>query len=204
MSVFSKSDAIKFGWKTTLKNVGFFILVVAVYIGVQIVFSVLQSAFKNVSFVLFIIRLVSWFFGIVISIGLIRIALNFVGGTKAKIEYLFSEYKNYPLVFNYFLATLVTGFIVIGGLILLIIPGIFFAVRLQFVTYFIVDKKQDFVTAIKSSWKHTKGEFWNLFLLGVLFFLITILGVLALVVGLLVAIPTTFLAHAYVYRKISK
>lgn len=204
MSKFSKKEAIQFGWGTAIKNLRFFILLVVVYIGVQIVFSVLNSIFKNASFVLFIVKLISWFVGVVVSIGLIKIALSFVSGTKAKIEDLFSGYKNYGLVFNYFLGSLITGIIIIGGLILLILPGIYFAVKLQFVTYFIVDKKQDFVTAIKSSWNVTRGEFWNLFLLGFLLFGIFMLGVVALVLGLFIAIPTMLLVHAYVYRKLSK
>ncbi len=204
MAKFSKGEAIKFGWDTTLKNIGFFILLFIVYLGVQILTSIFQNIVRDVSLLSFVVSLISWVVGLIIGVGLIKIALSFVSGKKAKIENLFQDYKNYPLLFNYFLGTLATGVIILAGLVLLIIPGIFFAVRLQFVTYFIVDKNLDFISAIKASWKETKGQFWNLFILGIIFFLVMVVGLIALLVGLFVAVPTILLAHAFVYRKISR
>jgi uncharacterized membrane protein len=92
--------------------------------------------------------------------------------------------------------------IVIGGFILLIIPGIFFALRLQFTCYLIVDKNLGPVEAVKTSWKITKGNAWNLFFLGILLGLINILGLLCLIVGLFVTVPLTMLATTFVYRKL--
>ena len=146
----------------------------------------------------FVLWLLQTVVNLVIGIGLINITLKLLDNKKPKYKDLF-YYK--PIV-NYFLASLLEGLSVIGGFILLIIPGIFFALRLQFTCYLIVDKNLGPVEAVKTSWKITKGNAWNLFFLGILLGLINILGLLCLIVGLFVTVPLTMLATTFVYRKL--
>lgn len=204
MSVkFSKSEAIKFGWNTTLHNLVFLIVLLLIVMGIHLGFSFIEGAVGDGP-TKFVFSLISYFVKIVVSIGMIKVALKFVDGKKAKYDDLFVEYKNYGKIFNYLIGSMVYGLIVFVGLILLVIPGIYFGIRLSFMYYYIVDKNYKFTDAMRASWGITKGQVFNLFLLGFLFVLITLLGLSAFVVGLLVAVPTTFLAHAYVYRKLSK
>jgi uncharacterized membrane protein len=85
----------------------------------------------------------------------------------------------------------------------LIIPGIILSIRLSFFDYLIVDKNSRIVESLKRSWEITKGSTLNLFLLYLLLGLINLLGVFALIVGLFWSIPTTMIAEAFVYRKLS-
>jgi uncharacterized membrane protein len=147
------------------------------------------------AFVLWLLQMVV---NLIIGIGIINICLKFLDNQKPKYKDLF-YYK--PIV-NYFLASLLEGLIVVGGFILLIIPGIFFALRLQFTSYLVVDKKLGPVEAIKTSWKITGGNAWNLFFFGILLGLINILGVLCLLIGLFVTVPLSMLATTFVYRKL--
>jgi uncharacterized membrane protein len=103
---------------------------------------------------------------------------------------------------NYFLASILTGLIVIGGLFLLIVPGIIFGIRLKYACYLIIDKNFKPMEAIKVSWKMTKGNTWNLFFFGILLGLINILGFLCLIVGLFITVPLTMLATTFVYRRL--
>ena len=73
----------------------------------------------------------------------------------------------------------------------------------MFFTYYIVDKDAGIMDSIKMSWKLTKGGAINLFLLGLIFFVINFIGAI-LVVGLAVTFPLTFLASALLYRKFQK
>jgi uncharacterized membrane protein len=66
-----------------------------------------------------------------------------------------------------------------------------------------VDKNSRIVESLKRSWEITKGSTLNLFLLYLLLGLINLLGVFALIVGLFWSIPTTMIAEAFVYRKLS-
>jgi uncharacterized membrane protein len=95
------------------------------------------------------------------------------------------------------------GLAILIGLILLIVPGVYLAIKYQFVPYLIVDKGMDPIEAFTESAKMTNGQKWNLFLLILLYILILFVGLLALGVGLLVAAPIVMIAQAYVYKKLS-
>ena len=197
---FSKKEAIKFGFELAKKNIVFFI---GVFIIVA-VFSGLSSFLKNLvnpqkEFLLYaLLYLVLFVVNMVISIGLIKITLEFIDGKKPK----FTDLAFYKPLVNFFVASILQGLIVIGGVILLIIPGIIFSVRLRYVSYLIVDKNLTPVEAIKKSWSITRGNTWNLFFFGILIGLINILGVICLLVGLFITVPLGMLASASVYRKL--
>lgn len=85
--------------------------------------------------------------------------------------------------------------------IALILPGIWIAIRLSLFQYYIAEGYWA-IDAIKASWYATKGNFWKLLGIGFVYVGITLLWVLALVIGLLWAIPTVTLAQAFVYKKL--
>ena len=103
---------------------------------------------------------------------------------------------------KYILSLIIYGLIVLAGLILLIIPGIIWAIKFQFFGYFIVDKGLGPIESLKQSAKITKDTKWTLFLFGLLSGLINLLGALLLLVGLFATVPTTMMAKAFVYRKL--
>lgn len=76
----------------------------------------------------------------------------------------------------------------------------FMSVRLMFVELILMDTDLTAVQSLRESERITRGEFWRLVLLGLAFGGVIILGILALVVGILVAIPVTMLAYVHVYR----
>ncbi len=57
---------------------------------------------------------------------------------------------------------ILTSFAVFGGLLLLIIPGIYIGVRLAFADYICVLEKQTAVNSLKQSWKESADYFWTL------------------------------------------
>ncbi len=106
--------------------------------------------------------------------------------------------------FCYFVATFfLFGLAVIGGTILLIIPGILFAVMFGYSKYEILEKEISPIDALKASRKITKGYRWKIF--GFMFVsgLLVILGVLCLFVGILFFLPLVMIADAIVYKKLS-
>lgn len=198
---FSKKEAIKFGFNVAKSNIAFFLSVFVVWAFVTFISSAFQN-FLNANkqpFLSFIFSLLIWVVNSIIAMGIINICLKFVEGKKPKLKDIYYTKK----LFNFILASIIRGVIVIVGLILFIIPGIIFSIKLQYSEYLIVDKQLDAVDSIKKSWQMTKGIKWNLFLLGLLLGLINILGILALLVGTLITVPLTLLANAYVYKKLS-
>ncbi len=201
---FSISEALKFGWNTTKSNLMFLV-------GVEIVSLLVQSfsqgiratytqSFPFMNLDINPVGLIFYIIKIIVDIGLIKIALDFVDGKKPEFMDLF---KHYNLFVKYFLGSILYGLIVGIGLILLVVPGIILMIRLQFYSYLIIDKGLGPIEALKSSWQLTKDSGMNLFLYGLAVLGVILLGVLALIIGIFVAIPVTMLATAYIYRKLA-
>jgi uncharacterized membrane protein len=203
-SSFSKKEAIAFGFKTAKEYILFFLGLFVIWVLITGISAAIQgglNADKHNVIILIIsllFRLLSWGVNSIISLGIINIMLKLVDGVKPEFKDLYYITK----LFNFMLASMIKGLIVVGGLILFIIPGIIFSIKLQYTEYFIVDKKMDAIDAIKASWEITKGVKGNLFLLGLLLGLINILGFLCLLVGLVITVPLSMVANAYVYRKL--
>ena len=87
----------------------------------------------------------------------------------------------------FFCAEIVYGLIVGAGCLLLVLPGIWLAVRLMFVPLLIAVDGVSFGEAFSRSWKMTSGHFWSLLLLGIVAIGIAILGLCACCVGLIFA-----------------
>ena len=204
---FSKGEAVRFGWNVMKSNLGFFIglliVVILIYIALtvpQIIAELIREDVPTLSLVLVIaLRFLKLVIYLVIQMGFIKIALRFCDNEKAKFEDLFSCF---PLFFKYLFGSILYELILIGGMILLVIPGIIWGIKFQFFSYFIVDKGLGPIEALKKSSVITRGTKYNLFLFNLLLVVINLLGALCLLIGLFATIPTTRVAEAFVYRKL--
>ncbi len=139
-----------------------------------------------------------------VGIAIVAISLVIASGKKPTFEDLFESFKTYKITFHYFVASLLVLLSVILGTILLILPGIYLAVRLQFYKFLIVENETMSPThALKESMRITKGKFWKLFGFVILIILLNLLGLLCLGIGLLITIPVSILAHAFLYKKLT-
>lgn len=198
---FSKSEAISFGFKTTKENIYFLIIVLIISFVINVLPGAISSSLpNNASLLGFLISLVGWGIQLVVGLGMVHIALKLVDGKKTTYSDLF---KHSHLLIPYLFASILYGLIVAAGFILLIIPGIIWAIKFQYFTYFMVDQGLGPIDALKKSASVTKGTKWNLFLLRILLGLINILGALCFGIGLLITIPLGMLAEAHVFRKLS-
>ncbi len=132
-----------------------------------------------------------------LQIGLTRIQLNVVDDKPVQFEQLFMAEG---VFWRYLGASILVGLIIFGGILLLIVPGIIWAIKYQFAMPLVIDKKLDAMTAIKTSGMMTKGHKGWLFGFGIVLGLLNIAGFLALGIGLLFTIPITIMAQIYVYR----
>lgn len=196
---FSIKEALSFGWGIMKSNFWFFVGLLLIIWGISLVYGLLEDQIGEQSVLSLTVALVFFVLNIIITMGAIKIALKFHDGQKGKIADLFSCFY---LFFKYVLGSVIYGLIVLAGLILLIIPGIIWAIKFQFFGYFIVDKELGPIESLKQSAKITKDAKWTLFLFGLLSGLINFLGALLLLVGLFATIPTTMMAKAFVYRKL--
>ena len=199
---FSKSEAINFGFETAKKNLLFyfalFVILAFLMLSYVVLQAILVSNFGSIGS--FIAAVIQWVVTAGITLGFVNIALKLIDKKKVEKKDLF--FQDWGLVFIYIVTNLIRQIIIIAGLILLIVPGIIFAIKLQFVDYLIVDKKMG-IDSLGKSWEMTKGIKLNLFLFWVLLALINIAGALLLLVGLFITIPLSMIATAYIYKKLS-
>jgi uncharacterized membrane protein len=190
MKMFSKGEAIRFGWSTVTANLGLALVAMLIVVMINI-FPVYTDSV--------VVALVSAFFTMVVALGVMRMALRFVDGERGELVDLFAKI---PLIVPYLVASIVVGIVTTIGFILLIVPGIYWGLRLQFFGWVIVDKEVGPFEAMQESWEMTRGAAWQLFLLWLVLFFVNILGCVALGIGLLVTIPLSVVAMGHVYRSL--
>lgn len=133
----------------------------------------------------------------VFSYGIVYVFLKAVRKQDIVFEETISGFKTYSrAVLSRLLLFLIVGL----GAVLLIVPGVFLACRLSFVPYLIMDKKHGVVESIKISFYMTKGYFWTIFGMGILSFVIIMLGLVLLGVGILISLVWINAAFAVFYN----
>lgn len=111
-------------------------------------------------------------------------------------------FAGFSLFVPLMLAGLVTSLLTGVGILLCIIPGIYFGVCWSFTLPLVIDKKMDFWPAMELSRKVVAKKWFPVFLLGLVIGLLMLAGMIALCVGIFVAAPIGFGAMALVYDEI--
>ena len=101
------------------------------------------------------------------------------------------------------LAGLLTSALIGIGTVLLVVPGIIAAVRLAWVPYLVTDERMQAVDAIRESWERTRGYGWTIFAIWLLAIPLVLLGLLALGVGVILALMWIQLAAAVLYAAVT-
>lgn len=135
-----------------------------------------------------------------LGVGMTYLFLRLVRGEAGVgIETLLAGYKRYvPLLGTSALMAVIIGI----GLVLFVVPGIVASLGLMQAPMLVLDQGLSPVDAIKGSWAMMRGHKLDAFLLGLAFALLFFLGALALLVGLLVAIPVIDAASAAFYNRV--
>lgn len=139
---------------------------------------------------------------IIVSFVAVLWVLSYVNYDSFSFENIFKDVTFKKFIYFIF-AELLMVFSIIGGLILLIIPGIVFAVRLIFVKFIAVDQNLLPMDALRESKRITKGVRWKLFWFIILMLLLNILGFICLIVGVFYTAPLTALSFGILYKKLS-
>jgi uncharacterized membrane protein len=197
---FSTASSIRFGWETFKKRPWFFVgimLLVAVVSGVA---SAIGDVFGNQGVAVGLGFLVNFVLSTLIGMGTTAFFLK-AHDTPETVE---STELWHPKPFwKYLGATLLSMLIIVGGLILLLIPGIIFSLMLMFVAYIVIDRGLGPVEAIGESRRIARGHKWELLGFALALAGVNILGFFCLIVGLLVSIPVSSLAMVHAYRTLS-
>jgi uncharacterized membrane protein len=198
MTNFSATECIKFGWETFKKRPWYLAGVSALYLVISGVVNTLQNHTSGgTHFLAFLVSVgVSAFMGI----GVVAFALR---AHDNVMEVSLNDAWKPQVLWKYLGAFILYFLSVMGGLILLIIPGLIFAFMFSQTLNLVVDRGMGPMEAMKESKRITTGYKWELFFLALLSVAVAILGALCLLVGLLVAFPVVILAGIHAYHVLS-
>lgn len=145
-------------------------------------------------------QLVSAFVGAVLSGAQVFALIGSVRGRTVELPDAVNE--GLSVFFKLFVLQLLVLLSVIGGLILLIVPGLIIIPRLSLASYFLIDKKMGILEAYQASWDATKGhsgKVWGI--IGVLILMvlpsITIIGIVLTAYWVVLYSAATALLYQY-------
>jgi hypothetical protein len=191
---------VSYGWNSYWKNIGPMLLITIVIIAVSLVINIIGQVANNTA-VSVLFAVIGWIVGLLLAFGLIRASLAVTRGEKPEVGMLFQGDNFGP----YILASILFGIGAAIGFILCIIPGIIFVVAFWFYGYIICEAPPGIsaTDALSRAAALSKDKRWELFGLGVVLFLINLVGALLCGIGLLFTYGITALAVAYAYRALN-
>lgn len=186
-------NALSFAWNTFKKNFIYFagamILYWVLFILQMTTFEELQAKLmwgQNVGGE-FLLLLIAGLLQFLVIISIIKVGLYYLNekgldennknsdednevetvviGLDVKIKKLFDSPKALGMIYlHYLIASILFALIVLQGFMLLIIPGIYFAIKCIFYMFYIIDEEEDAIKALENSYYGTnKKEFSILF-----------------------------------------
>jgi uncharacterized membrane protein len=132
--------------------------------------------------------------------GMINGSLHVAAGERVELGTFF-KFRN---IGGVIVASLVIGLATGIGFVLCVLPGIAFAIFAQFALFFVIDKGQGVMDAIRSSFALVKANFGVAILLYLVAALISSIGSSLCGVGLLVGLPLTMLITTYMYKTLQR
>lgn len=186
---FTFKELLRFGWEKTVTHAWFLFCL-------GLLLAVMTAAVNRMELLELIVGLVT---GIIV----VAVSLVIVEGKTPTYHDVLKSFKGYSLPLRFTVASVLYALAVGIGLIVLIIPGVYLAVRLQFYKYLIVaHEHMTPIQAFKESMRMTDGKFWKLLGVLVLFIVVNITGAIPFGLGLIVTLPVTILASAHLYKKL--
>lgn len=136
-----------------------------------------------------------------LMLGLHRIALETVDGKAPKVTDLTALLERGP---TFLLAFCIYSVAVIGGLVLLIVPGIYLAVRYALFGQIIATRSTSAFAAFRDAAALSDGRFATVFAVLLIAFLLNLAGAAFLGLGLLITFPVSLLATSDLYRSLQR
>ena len=147
-----------------------------------------------------IVQIVSLLISCIFMLGYVKNIFQALDGEEPQ----FSAYgQQSRKIITYLIANILFSIAVCIGTVLLIIPGIYLYLRLQFFTAFIVEEDCGIIESLQKSWNMTQGQTLPLFLLLLTMIGTAIVGCILFFVGLFVAVPLIYMMQCYTFRKLN-
>lgn len=197
---FSVGEVIKFGWETLKKHLVFFIGLAILSIFLYVITSFWGQDYEKHIFTGILTSILGVILNTIVKTGWINVGLK---GADRLVPQFKDFFVNWRSLVYYFVATILYSLLVGIGLILFVIPGLYWATKYGLYGYFIVDQNAGPIEAFKLSDQATYGAKWDFFCFLFIISILNLLGLIAFVFGLVVTVPISYVSEALVYRKLS-
>jgi hypothetical protein len=135
-----------------------------------------------------------------LTAGLLKYFLKLIRGEPATVGDAFSGFG--PMIGQLLLLGLVMNLLVLIGLVLFVIPGIFLQVAWLFSVPLVIDRRMNFWDAMELSRKMVCKHWFIVFAFLIVYGLVVMAGLIACCIGILVTIPIGLGAWMYAYETI--
>lgn len=184
-------------WNILKKYQSQFASLVFVFIFLEVISYVSKKFFPSTAVILSVLLFIlSEIFQLVVT----KASLAAVRNQKFDLGNLFSPSLDEILNFLFMIITYMV--IVVGGFLLLIVPGCIWSYRYMYAIFFVVDEHMTIKNALSSSAKITHGYKMELFGLTCEYVILFIAGLVAFFLGVIIALPVIWIARAYVFEKL--
>ena len=195
---FPYGESLQFAWETFKKNATFLLAAVFIVFFVNLLLGIADAIGENVGGKVGFMMWVTYvLISAIIELGMMKICLKIVDGREPHFEDLFNTIA---MFFKYAAASILYVVMVVIGMVFLVVPGIYLAIRFQFYFMCIIDEGLGPIAALEKSSRLTVGIKLDLFVFALLMGAINVAGAMCLMVGLFVSVPVSLLAYAFVYR----
>ncbi len=212
-------DAFSYGWSKFTANLGAIILAVLGYVAAGVIIGIIwtlilnaiglgvgatgsdaaaQAGFIGLLIATGLMSLVFVALYYVMQAGIIRAALRITYGEPIDVKTFFQLDRVGAVI----IASLLVSVLTAVGFMLCYVPGIIIGFFAQFTLFFVVDKGQGAVDALKSSFALVNKNLGTVVVLYLGVLVAGAIGAALCGIGLLVALPVSIIAQTYVYRRL--
>ncbi|MFO8061463.1 MAG: hypothetical protein R6U31_00890 [bacterium] len=182
-----------------IKHNYFFIIGIMIFLMIVLVIEIMLADMSSTGMDINpAVTIIMFFINMLIQLGIVKIAVNMTNRKPYDFSMLFTPGG---MLFSFIAGTIIYNLSVFIGLLMLVIPGIFIAVRLIFYPYLIVERGYTAFEALKASWGMTKKYQWQIFVIGIILYAVNFIMAIT-VIGLAVSLPLTLIALAQLYHHI--
>lgn len=212
---FAVGEAVSYGWGKVTSNLGPWLLVALVFLAVNIGWNLVTGGFTRLretvddngaslaavtglALTSVVLSVVGAVVGYLVTAFFTRGALDETTGRRPDLAAFFRISNVLHVVLAAVLVTILTTV----GLLLCILPGLAVIVFSTFVYNVTLDRGQDAISAIRTSWSLVAKSFGAVLLLLLALLGINVLGAIPLGLGLFITIPLSYVAVAFAYRRL--
>jgi hypothetical protein len=188
------------GWRLFRSHASVFVISMLLLFLSWVVLEIAVVFLHQFGFTVWLLLHLGWLFlfsGMLV--GTHAMALKSVDGEIPRMRDLFASLARGPA---YLLALVIYCLVVSCGLVLLILPGIYLAVRYCLFAQIITDTSASALPALQRAAALAGGNWWDLGALFLIAFLLNTAGAAILGIGLTVSFPLSLLAIAGFYRSL--